>query len=377
MRKAVGEHVELGIERLVLEQLLHQIGHFAQLGANLRHLLRREVAADRPEVQCDQRHQRDLRGERLRGGDADLEASARVEHAVGRTGDRRPHDVGDGNHASATLLRDLHRGKRVGGLAGLRDGKHERLGIEDPVAVAPLAGDVGLGGHPAPLLDQVPTHEAGVQGGTAAHDQHAVDLTEIVVAQAKPVEMQFAVVKALGDGVADRRGLLMDLLEHERLVATLRRNLDRIVGLLNRVLAHRAVGDGAVLHAVGLDDHDLGFVDDLYQARLLEEGGRERGDEVLAVAAANHQRRPGEAGGDDAIGLIEGNREEGKVALQTREDAAAGLREITVVLLLDQVDERLGVGVRRERVSAGGDALPELDVVLENAVHQDGEAAIL
>ena len=143
------------------------------------------------------------------------------------------------------------------------------------------------------------------------------------------------------------------------------------------MVAHRSVGDGAVLDAVGLDDHDLGFVDDLNHPGLFEEGGRERRDEVLAIAATNHERRPGQAGGDNAIGLVEGDREKGEVPLEAREDAAAGLGEIPVVLLLDQVDERLGVGIGGERVSARSHAFPQLDVVLEDAVHQDGEAAIL
>jgi len=42
-------------------------------------LVGRERAADLRELQRDQIEQRDLRRERLRGGDADLEAAARVD----------------------------------------------------------------------------------------------------------------------------------------------------------------------------------------------------------------------------------------------------------------------------------------------------------
>ena len=184
-------------------------------------------------------------------------------------------------------------------------------------------------------------------------------------------------VEALGDRVGDRGGLLVDLLQHERLVAALRRHLERVVGLLDRVLARLAVRDADEAHVVARRDHDLALVDDLDAARLLEEGGRERGEERVAVAAADDERRPGQARADDAVGLVARDGEEREVTLEARVEAAARLGEVAVVLLLDQVHERLGVGVRRERVALGGDLRAQLDVVLEDAVHQHGEAAVL
>ena len=186
-----------------------------------------------------------------------------------------------------------------------------------------------------------------MQRRPAADDQDAVDRAQILVAESEAVQVELAVVEALGDRVGDGGRLLVDLLQHERVVAALGGDLDRLVGQLDRVRARCPVGDGAEFDAVGRDDHDLALIDDLHRAGLLEEGGREGGDVVLALAPTDHERRPGQTGGDDPVGLVNGHREEREVALEAREQAAAGLGEVTVVFVLDQMDECLGVGVGR------------------------------
>ena len=221
VRKAVGEHVELRIHRAVVEDALHQVGQTTQLVADLRHLLGAEVAAHGSEMQRQQCHQCDLRGERLACRDADLEAGAGVEHAICGPGHSGTHDVGDCDNACSALASDLHRSERVGRLARLRDRDHERLRIEDTVAIAPLAGHVGLGRNPTPVLDQVAADKPGVQGRATANDQNAIYPTQLVVGQADAVEVQLTVEKPLRNRVSDGRGLLMDLLQHEGLIATL------------------------------------------------------------------------------------------------------------------------------------------------------------
>ena len=62
-----------------------------------------ELAAQLRQAQPEQVHHGDLAGERLRGGDPDLEAGAREEHAVGLARGLRAHHVGDREHAGAAL----------------------------------------------------------------------------------------------------------------------------------------------------------------------------------------------------------------------------------------------------------------------------------
>ena len=67
----------------------------------------------------------DLGDERLGGGDADLEAGAREQDAVGVARGLRAHDVRDRQHRRAALAGQAHRGERVGGLARLGDADDE------------------------------------------------------------------------------------------------------------------------------------------------------------------------------------------------------------------------------------------------------------
>ena len=90
-------------------------------------------------------------------------------------------------------------------------------------------------------------------------------------------------------------------------------------------------------------------------ARLAEEGGDRRGEEVLPVAQPDDERRL-VADADEQVGMVVVDRDDREVALEPRIDARERLREVAVVLLLEQVDDDFGVGLGRERV-AGGDQL--------------------
>ena len=120
----------------------------------------------------------------------------------------------------------------------------EIAGADDRVAVAVLGGDVDLDRHPRPLLDRVAADQAGVVRGSAGDDHDAsqaaqelvVDRAE--VAEVDPVLAGGALADRLGDGV----GLLVDLLEHERLVALLLGGLGVPVDLDDLALERLAVG---------------------------------------------------------------------------------------------------------------------------------------
>ena len=151
------------LDRVVaVEELLDLVRQLVDEVEDELDLARRQRLADLRELQRDEVEQRDLRGERLRRGDAHLETGARVEHRVDLARDLRAHHVRDRDRARARLARELERRDRVARLARLRDPDDEVVLVDDRVAVDPLARDVELDGDACPLLDHVAADDACV-----------------------------------------------------------------------------------------------------------------------------------------------------------------------------------------------------------------------
>ena len=108
---------------------------------------------------------------------------------------------------------------------------------------------------------------------------------------------------AVGDGLRDRVRLLVDLLEHEGLVAALLGGVLVPVDLLDLALLLGAAEGSRKRVPCGGHDDDLVVLDQLHAARLGQEGGDRRGDEALAVADAHHQRAL-LARADEHLGLV-------------------------------------------------------------------------
>ena len=281
--------------------------------------------------QREQVHHGDLAEEGLRRGDRDLEAGAREEDAVGVARRLRAHDVRDGEDGGTALLRDPHRRERVGGLAGLRDADDEIARADDRVAVAVLAGDLDLDRHARELLDRVAADQARVERGAAGDDDDALGREQLLVAE-RALVVEVDAVRAdgaVGDRLGERVRLLVDLLEHERLVAALLGGL--LVPVHDRDLP---LDDLAVRREdrrrARLDDDDLAVLDVHDAARLAEEGRDRRGEEALAVADAGDQRAL-LARADQQLRRVEAHRDERVVALQLGVRGAHGRGEVAVV----------------------------------------------
>ena len=189
----------------VRQHPLHQLGHRLQFAELALHLVGVLGAAGLRERQTDEVVGGDLREERLGRRDADLRARAGVEHRVALARDLAAVGVADRQHLGLLLLGVPHGFQRVGGLAGLRDRDHERAAVQHGVAVAELAGQLGLDGQPGPVLDGVLGQQPGVIRGAARDDEHLVDLAQFLVGQALLVEHDAAAGEAARAGCRRRR----------------------------------------------------------------------------------------------------------------------------------------------------------------------------
>ena len=143
---------------------------------------------------------------------------------------------------------------------------------------------------------------------------------------------------------ATASGLLVDLLEHEGLVAALLGALVVPVELDRLVLDRRCRRRRVKTRAGGRDLDDVAVVRELDAPRLAQEGGGVRGEEHLALADPDDERRL-VARCDEHVGVVVVDDDEGEVALELVERAPDGLGEVAVVMALDQVDDGLRVGL--------------------------------
>ncbi len=139
--------------------------------------------------------------------------------------------------------------------------------------------------------------------GAAGDDEDAPQAAQHLVAHADLAQVDGAVFEQpAGERVAKRRRLLVDLLEHERLVAAFLGG--GVVPGHHRLLAHeRRAGDVAELRAVGAERDDVAVLEHYHGARVRNEGRDRRGKEHLAVADADHERAL-VACADDDVGLV-------------------------------------------------------------------------
>ena len=247
--------------------------------------------------------------------------------------------------------------------------------VEHRVPVDPFRGDVVLDRDARPLLDRVARRDARVVGGAGRQDDDALQVAELLVGHPEALEAEPPVTQAVADRLGDGLGLLVDLLEHERLETALLGALDVPVELDELVLDGRAV-DAAELDALRRDRDDVAVVREVDATRLGEEGGGVRGQERLAVTDADDERRL-EARADEQVGMVGVDGHEREVALHLAERLAHGLDEVAVVVALDQMRDGLGVGLGGKGVALAFEPVLELAVVLDDAVEHDREAGVV
>ncbi len=263
--------------------------HRFELGELARHLVGVLRAPSLGECQTHEVVRRHLSEERLRGRDPDLGPGVRVEHRVGLARDLGAVGVADRQHPGLLLPRVAHRLQRVGGLTGLRDGHHERVPVEHRVAVTELTRQLDLHREAGPVLDGVLGDEPGVVGGAAGDDEDLVDVPQILVGHALLVEHDAPGLEVPAQRVGERVRLLLDLLEHEVLVAALLGGGEVPVDRERFALGGLPVEVRDPV-AVAVDHHELVLAEFDGLAGVLDEGRDVGRDERLPVTDTDHQR---------------------------------------------------------------------------------------
>ncbi len=140
-------------------------------------------------------------------------------------------------------LGGLDRGECVERLAALAHGDDEIGVAEDRVAITDLAADLDDRGDARELLDPVPPGHRRVRARAAGDEADAPDLLRDLGADADLFadHVPLAEVHAAAQRVFDGTRLLVDLLEHEVLVAALLGLGRRPVDALRRALDAGAV----------------------------------------------------------------------------------------------------------------------------------------
>jgi hypothetical protein len=236
--------------------------------------------------------------------------------------------------------------------------------------VAELHGARHLGEAFHPLARD----QARVIAGAGCEHEHAVHVAEdLRRARAEKALGIDAAVDHAFHGVGHRARLLVDLLLH---VMPVRAEVDGIGGEIGVMLdpLHRAALriDHADAGALQGDHVAVVEVDD--PARLRDERGDVGGEEVLAVAQADHQRAAHARAGHD-LRIVERHHAEGVSAMQVRDRLARRLEEVArrAEVMVDEVRDHLGVGLRLEAVAERLQARALLLVVLDDAVVHHGD----
>jgi hypothetical protein len=148
----------------------------------------------------------------------------------------------------------------------------------------------------------------------------------------------------------------------------------RVPGDLLHLALDRFAVEGGQRVAVAADDH-LAFLqhDDL--AGVLQHRRDVGGDEHLALADPDDQRRGAVAREDQPVGRLRRDDAQRERAAHLRQRAPQRGDEVALVVRLDEVREHFGVGLAAEDVAFAEQLRAQRRVVLDDAVVDDGDPA--
>ena len=238
--------------------------------------------------------------------------------------------------------------------------------MQNGVAVAKFAGNLGEGGQPGHLLNGGAPHHACMHGSAAAHNVNAGQPLQIFVGQATLAQIGQTVLDTGADGGLQGRLLLMDFLKHEMGVTALFRGLHLPLGLHPGPL-HRLAQPVKQANAVRLQLHHIPLFQGNVGAGMAQQRGDVAGQEILALTAAHDKRAvlPGTV--DYARPILEQDCQT-VAAPYLGQSAAHSVQRVPLVVVVHQLDQHLTVGLTAEFIPFADQILPQLGVVFNDAV---------
>ena len=321
----------------------------------------------------------ELGGIRLGGRDGDLRAGERVEHIVRFAGDGAADDIDDGQGLHVVRLAFAQGFEAVGRLTGLADDDREGIRGDRASAVPELGSDFHADRDAGQVLEHILGDHADVVGGAAADDEDVVDRLDVLRGQAGRGEIDLVLVVRDGvDGILHCLRLFVDLLHHEVLKAAAFGCLS-IPGDLGQRLDERLAVDVVELDAALLQAGHLHIIDVINFSGMVQDGRDVGGDErFLPFFADDH--RAAVAGAEDLAGVVREHEAQRVGAAHTQDGAGDGAQRalaILFIIVVDQFDDTLGVGLGVELVSVPLELVADLLIVLDDAVVDTDDRVVI
>src|SRR5579872_1213465 len=271
----------------------------------------------------------------------------------------------------ALLLGGPQRGQRVDRLAALTDGHDKITGSIHGISTAHLARDLDERRQSSEVLHPIAPHHARVCARPARDEAHALDLARHLRRKADLVAADVAGerIEPPANRVFDGARLLVDLLEHEVLVAVLLR-FHRRPRHVSRRARHGGAVEAANGASVARERGHFAVLEEDELARVREQRRNVAGAEHFSVAQTDDERVVG-ARHDDLVGRVDGENRDGVSAAHAREGGAYGMNQRYLGRRegrVEQVREDLAVRVAAKARTTGLELLPQGGMVFDDAV---------
>jgi hypothetical protein len=214
-----------------------------------------------------------------------------------------------------------------------------------------------------------------VVGGAAGDHIELVQLPQVVRLQVQLIQHHPPLLDAWKHGLAECLGLLHDLLGHEVLVPALFGGGDLPVHVAALLLNGPEIGviDPQV---VGGELGNLPVVQVAHLPGVLDEGGHVGGQIVGPLPIAQNERAV-LPGGDEPVGAVGADNAQGVGPLDAVQCLHHRVQDIPVIVVFQQLGHHLGIRLGDEGDPLRLEKLPQLHVILDDAVVHHRKPAAL
>ena len=366
-----------GLDRVDIGQDLGDLcGDLMQLRNQLRRTLCRNRLLDLCHVEREHKEEHELRRICFRRCDRDLGTRPCIDNLIRFARNRRSNYICDGKSLCPAPLRLLERGERITRLPRLRNHNQERVLIDNRVAITELRGDIHLDEDACKLFDVVFTHKTRMVRSTTRNDVDLVERIQIVRIPCEFVKGDGFFIRrdALAHRIAHRLRLLVNLLEHEVLIAALFRCLG-VPCHFEHLLRHRCAKMVCHLDRILADNGYFPIRQNIGAARFGYNGRNIRSDEVLALTESDDERVV-LLRADEQIGMSAAHKYKRIRAFDALEHRTHCSDEVPRIDLLEEMHDDLCIRLGLEDVPLGNQLFLQRKIVLDDAVVHDGKVAM-